>query len=313
MGELAPRAPVPWFSRMRVLPLVLLSLAAAQAPQPRATFSSRADLVVVHVTVLDKRAGFVSGLPRDVFTVQENGRPQPIAFFEHEDTPVTVGLVIDSSQSMAPRRDAVIAAGMAFAASSHPGDELFTVNFNEHVWPGLPKGLAFTRDHAELRNALSKSGSRGKTALFDALQAALRHLDGGSEPRKVLIVVSDGGDNASSATFEQVLDAALRRDVVIYAIGLAHPDDDGANPEVLKKLAEVTGGEAFFPKSNKHIAPAMERVARDIRSSYTLGFVPSAEQATLSPRRIRVDVKPDGEHKFSVRARTLALAPGDSR
>jgi VWFA-related protein len=313
MRELAPRAPVPWFSRMRVLPLVLLSLAAAPAPQPRATFSSRADLVVVHVTVLDKRAGFVSGLPRDVFTVQENDRPQPIAFFEHEDTPVTVGLVIDSSQSMAPRRDAVIAAGMAFAESSHPGDELFTVNFNEHVWPGLPRGLAFTRDHAELRDALAKSGSRGKTALFDALQAALRHLDGASESRKVLIVVSDGGDNASSATFDQVLDAALRRDVVIYAIGLAHRDDDGANPEVLKKLAAVTGGEAFFPKANKHIAPAMERVARDIRSSYTLGFVPSAEQASSSPRRIRVDVKADGERKFTVRARTLALAPGDSR
>ena len=298
---------------MRVLSLVLLSLAAAQSPQPRATFSSRADLVVVHVAVLDKRAGFVAGLPREVFTVHEDGRPQPIKFFEHEDTPVTVGLVIDSSQSMAPRRDAVIAAGMAFAESSHPGDEMFTVNFNERVWRGLAKEHPFTRDHEELRDALAKTGSRGKTALFDALQSALEQLDAGSESRKVLIVLSDGGDNASRATFDQVLDGALRRDVVIYAISLAHPDDDGANPEVLKKLAEVTGGEAFFPRANKDITPAMERIARDIRSSYTLGFVPLAERAASTPRRIRVYVRPDGEHKFTVRARTLVLAPGDSR
>src|SRR5512138_2607527 len=128
---------------MRVLAAALVAL-AAQIPQERATFSSRSDLVVVHVSVLDRHAGFVGDLPRDAFEVREDGRPQPISFFEHEDNPVSVGLVIDNSGRMAPRRDAVVAAGMAFAASSHPADEMFALNFNERVWPGLPEGRDFT-------------------------------------------------------------------------------------------------------------------------------------------------------------------------
>src|SRR5688572_12995057 len=138
---------------------------------------------------------------------------------------------------MAARRDAVIAAGLAFAASSHPADELFTVNFNERVWPGLPSGRPFTSDRGELRAALARSTARGQTALFDALLAALQQLDRGAQPRRVLIVVSDGGDNASRARFADVLDAALRRDVVIYTIGLADRDDRDAKPKLLRELS----------------------------------------------------------------------------
>src|SRR5262245_19491254 len=202
-------------------PFLMLLLTLLQAP----AFKSSADLAVVHVSVVDKQAGFVAGLPRDAFAVFEDGRPQRIAFFENDDTPVSVGLVIDSSQSMMPRRNAVIAAGMAFAESSHPDDESFTLNFNDRVWPGLPDGQAFTSDHAELHDALNRSGSRGMTALFDAMTAGLTHLDGGARTRKILIVVSDGGDNASRARYEDVLDAALRRDVVIYAVGIVNPED----------------------------------------------------------------------------------------
>src|SRR5438477_12881391 len=113
---------------------LLLAALLTQDPQPRAAFSSRSELIVLRVSVVDRRAGFVSGLPREAFAVQEDGRPQSIEFFENEDTPVTVGLLIDSSGSMQHRRDGVIAAGMAFAESSHPADELFTLNFNDQVW-----------------------------------------------------------------------------------------------------------------------------------------------------------------------------------
>src|SRR6187397_1263114 len=136
----------------------ILSLLVQAPAQARPAFSSRSELVVLRVSVVDRRAGFVSGLPREAFTVQEDGRPQPIQFFENEDTPVTVGLVIDCSGSMQTRRDGVIAAGMAFADSSHPADELFTLNFNEKVWPGLD-GQAFTSDREELRQALNRSTS----------------------------------------------------------------------------------------------------------------------------------------------------------
>src|SRR5687767_4000227 len=182
---------------MRLAALLLLSVLGPlqeKVPQERPAFSSRTELAVLHVSVLDRQAGFVPGLPREAFTVEENGRLQPIAFFENDDAPVTVGLVLDNSGSMQPRRDDVIAASLAFASSSHPADEMFTINFNERVWPGLPPGRAFTSDLAELRDALGRSRARGQTALFDGIDAALRHLARGQKSRKVLVVVSDGGD-----------------------------------------------------------------------------------------------------------------------
>ena len=159
---------------------------------------------MLHVSVVDRHAGFVSGLPRDAFVVHEDGRPQPIEFFENEDTPVTVGLVIDSSGSMLPRRDGVIAAGMAFAGSSHPADELFTLNFNEQVWPGLPPGQPFTTRSRRAANARSiDPAARGQTALFDAIAPGCGSSSEGTETRKVLVVVSDGGDNASRDAFRR--------------------------------------------------------------------------------------------------------------
>ena len=295
---------------MRVAAL-LIGVLIAQDPGPRPTFSSRADLVVLQVSVVDRRAGFVAGLPREAFVVRENGREQPIAVFEPDDTPVTAGLVIDNSTSMVPRREAVRAAGLAFAESSHPDDELFTINFNEAVWPGLPPGQPFTSDHAALRAALARSTARGKTAFFDGLMAALRHIDRGTQPRKVLLVVSDGGDNASRARFPEVLDGALRRDVVIYTICLADPHDREAKPKLLRELAKVTGGESFFPTSNDDITPTFERIARDIRSSYTVGYAPGPPAGAGARRKIEVDLRGRQYDKYAVRTRSLYIAPED--
>jgi len=270
------------------MPLLLFLQLLTQSAQARAAFASSSELAVLHVSVADKHAGFVSGLPRDAFAIYEDGQPQPIAFFEHEDTPVSVGLVIDSSQSMLPRRDAVIAAGMAFAESSRPDDEIFTLNFNERIWPGLPEGQRFTSDHAELHAALNRAGTRGQTALFDAIRAGLIHLDAGVKPRKVLIVVSDGGDNASRTNYAEVLDAALRRDIVIYAVGIFDVNDREAKPEILRELAAATGGEARFPRTLEEVAPALERIARDIRQRYTIGYIPVNPRPDPGYRNVRV-------------------------
>ena len=293
---------------MLLFPLLIVLAQSQAAP----AFKSSTDLAVVHVSVVDKHAGFVSGLPRDAFAVYEDGRPQPIAFFENEDTPVSVGLVIDSSQSMLTRRDGVIAAAMAFAESSHPDDEMFTLNFNERVWPGLPEGQAFTSDHAQLHDALNRSTARGQTALFDAIHTGLTHLDGGAKTRKVLIVVSDGGDNASRMRYEDVLDEALRRDVVIYTVGIYDGYDRDAKPEVLRALAATTGGEACFPKRLDEVAPALERIARDIRSSYTIGYVPP-DGGKAGQRRIRVDVQPSGGRRLAVRTRSAYVKDSEAR
>ena len=295
---------------MRIAAL-LLGLLIAQTPGSRPTFSSGADLVVLQVSVVDRHAGFIAGLPRDAFVVRENGRVQPIAVFDQDDTPVTVGLVIDNSTSMVPRRDAVMAAGLAFAQSSHPEDELFTVNFNENIWPGLPPALPFTNDRTMLRQALARSTARGKTAMFDGLLAALDHAARGTQPRKVLVLVSDGDDNASHADFPKVLDAALRRDVVIYTMCLADGNTRDAKPAVLRELAKVTGGESFVPKSNDEITPTFERIAKDIRSSYTIGYAPPPDGGHGVRRRIEVSLQGRQYEKFSVRSRSLYIAPED--
>ena len=290
-----------------MLCLLFLSVLAQDAP-PRAAFSSRSDLVVLRVSVVDRRAGFVSGLPREAFVVHEDGRPQPIQFFENEDTPATVGLLIDSSGSMQPRRDSVIAAGMAFADSSNPADELFTLNFNESVWPGLLPGHPFTSDRDELRRALDRSTARGETALFDAIAIGLRHLDAGHRTRKVLVVVSDGGDNASHTRFDEVLDAALRKDVVIYAIGIYDPGNRDAKPGLLRQLADATGGEAFFPHTNAEVIPFLERIARDIRSGYTVGYVPAAGAENRARRSVHVDVRSPNGRRLAARARSSYIS-----
>jgi len=280
--------------------------AFSQESAPK-VFSARSEVVVVHVTVTDGKSRPVAGLPREAFTLYEDGRSEAVTFFHNEDNPVTVGLVLDCSGSMQQKREAVIAAGLTFAQSSHPKDEMFTVNFNENVWDGLPPSMPFTTNVDDLRAALGRTTARGKTALFDGLRVALKRLNDGHQQKKVLILVSDGGDNASSSKFEDVLGLALRMDALIYAISMPDQYDTDAKPDVLKKLARATGGEVFFPRKLEDVTEVLERIAHDIRSGYTLGYSPSREAAGY--RAIRVDVKSTDGKKLSVRARSGYVAP----
>ena len=288
---------------------ILVCASAAQQPASqdpsRKVFSSKSEIVMVHASVRDHKR-LITGLPREAFSVFENGKPQTVAYFENEDHPVTVGLVVDSSGSMQRKRDAVIAAGLAFAKSSHPQDEMFTVNFNEQVWTGLPPSIPFTTDFEELRRALLRSGARGQTALFDAISLALKHLQDGHEEKKVLVVVSDGGDNASRTTYSDVLDAALRANAVIYTIGVYDEYAEDAKPEVLKKIAASTGGTSFFPKDPSEATRILEQIAAEIRSGYTLGYEPAATGPGF--KTIRVEVHPPDGRKLTVRARSGYVA-----
>ncbi len=290
------------------LPVLVLA-STPQEPaheSPRKVFSSKSEVVMVHVSVRDRKSRLVPGLARDAFSIFENGQPQTLTYFENEDRPVTVGLVIDSSGSMQRKRDDVIAAGLAFAKSSHPDDEMFTVSFNEQVWNGLPPSVPFTTDFEELRRALLRSGARGQTALFDAVKAALVHLEQGHEEKKMLIVVSDGGDNASKTTYADVLDMALRMDAVIYTIGVYDEYAQDAKPELLRKLAESTGGAAFFPTNPVETTQILERIAAEVRSGYTLGYSPTASAPGF--HAIRVVVRPADGKKLTVRARSGYVA-----
>jgi Ca-activated chloride channel homolog len=286
--------------------------AAQTASDPgSASFSADVDLVVLQATVTHEKGGFVSGLGQANFQVFEEGRPQTIRLFQHEDVPVAVGLVVDNSGSMGRKRKDVTAAALAFVRSSNPRDQMFIVNFNERVSFGLPNTKLFSARPPELEKALNGVPAFGKTALYDAIRAGLDHLEKATLDKKVLIVISDGGDNASRHTLAQVLEAAERSDVIVYTIGLFDEFDEDSNPGVLKKLARTTGGEVFLPQATPMVVEICERIAADIRNQYTIGYVPSNRRFDNAYRRIRVVATGPHGHKYQVRTREGYLAaPG---
>ena len=270
----------------------------AEAP----VLSVKTDLVTLAVTVVDRDGTFVAGLQREHFTVYDNGEPRPIEFFTTEDLPATIGLVIDSSGSMRGGREQVTAAAMAFAGLSHPLDEMFTINFNERVWPGLPPGLAFTADRDQLQAALAHAPAQGMSAVYDAVDLALAHLERGTRDRKALIIVSDGGDNASAHRVDDVLEEARRSMATIYAVRLYDPDDHDARPGVLKRLAQATGGEAFTPHAASDTVRAFVQIARELRSGYTIAIQPP-DSLDHGFRSIRVDVDAGDGRRLVARTR----------
>jgi VWFA-related protein len=305
--------------------VVLLSTLTGRAqeaePQPaQPTFSTESQLVVLHVAVRDRKGGYVGGLSQDSFRVTENKKPQEISFFHSQDAPVTVGLLIDSSGSMAPNREMVIAASLGFSKAMNPQDEFFVLGFNEGLHTPLPSERPFTHEEPVLRVALVQAiKARGQTAIYNAVDAGLDYVQKGEYERQVLIVVSDGGDNASSITRQQVLAAAQASNAVIYTIALVDPMDTEADPGFLRELSEATGGVAFRPKNVSEITELLQLVARDIRNMYTIGFVPSQTRSITRDkrdkkddlRRVSVDVRLPSGQKLAVRTRRAYLAGAD--
>jgi VWFA-related protein len=265
-------------------------------------------LVVLQATVTDRQGSVVTNLGERDFQVYENGVPQHIQLFKNEDIPVAVGLVIDHSASMSPKLAEVTAAARAFVRSSNREDEVFVVNFNEIASLGLPPSVRFTDSTADLERAIMASPTRGQTALYDAIGKALEQLQTGSRDKKVLIVVSDGGDNASKLGLDQVMKLAEESSAVIYTVGLFDEQDSDRNPGVLKRVARATGGEAFLPGELGEVVAICERIARDIRHQYTFGYAPSNPARDGSYRAIRVLARSNGPGKLSVRTRKGYIA-----
>jgi Ca-activated chloride channel family protein len=283
--------------------LVAALLAGTVSAQQQPHFSSASsDLVVLAASVTDKDGGFVPDLEQSRFTVFDNGQRQPTAFFSSEDTPVSVGLIIDNSGSMRAKAGAIVAATLAFARDSHPDDELFALAFNDGVQE-VVQGRRFllASDLTALHAAMATLRPDGRTSLYDAIMAGLDRFDETSRARKVLIVMSDGGDNESTATLEGVLERARRSDATIYTIGLFASDDPDANPGVLKQLAQTTGGERFLPQSEGPLLLACQQIARDIRSAYTIAFEPSKLDGTY--HKIRVEIDRGNGRRLNVRTR----------
>jgi len=287
---------------------VVASLAAPAAQEPSFR-SASTELVVLPVVVSGKHGAYVSDLPRDRFAVYDNGRRMAIEFFSNEDSPVTIGLIIDASSSMRTKIGEVVAAALAFARSSNPDDELFALRFNDDVRNAVGKdGFLLAGDHDALSGALLSIRSEGRTALYDALLAGLDRLDEGRRARKALVLISDGGDNASAAKLDAVLQRARKSNAAIYTIGLFDADDPDRNPGVLKSLARETGGERFLPGSAGPLMTACQHIAREIRAGYTIGYAPPDRDGNF--HRVRVQIEPADPRHLDIRTRPGYFAAG---
>jgi VWFA-related protein len=274
-------------------------------------FRAASDLVVIHANVFDRRSDAVPNLPQTAFQVLEDGRPQTITFFSNEDVPVAVGLIIDNSGSMITRRDMVLAGTQAFAESSHDEDELFTVVFNEEVHFGLPATVDFTRNRPQILASLTQFPTGGKTALHDAVVAGLEHLLEASHQKRVLVVLTDGDDNASQHSDDDMIERARRSDALIYVVSTAELGSNVGNPGLLKKLAEVSGGVAYRPETEAEVVEAFMTIAENIRRGYSIGYVPTNTARDGRLRRLKVTVNAPGFKNPKVNSRDGYLAPRD--
>ncbi|MGA3168187.1 MAG: VWA domain-containing protein [Terriglobia bacterium] len=305
---------------------------AAQAPQPATpgtpqaqkkgkeyTINVDVNLVVLHATVLDKKGRMVNDLGQTDFRVVEDGIAQKLSVFSHADIPVTMGIVIDDSGSMKEKRESVNASAVTFVKTSNPSDQVFVVNFNDVYYLDTPGDFASNIE--DLKSALDKIDSRGGTALYDAVYASIDHLKLGNRDKKVLLVITDGEDNASRYTFDELMARAQKSNAVVYTIGLLGSEEPGGlfkihggeahrAAKVLEKIAEATGGVPYFPKSLDEVESTCRQIARDIRNQYTLAYYPTNAKKDGTFRNVRVEAfLPTSKAKLVVRTRPGYYAP----
>ncbi len=276
-----------------------------------AQFRSDIRLVVLHASVTDKKGKLVNNLDRRDFKVFENGQPQEVKIFRHEDVPVSLGIIIDDSGSMSTKRSRVEAAALEMVRNSNHQDEVFIVNFNDDAFLDVP----FTNDIHKLQQGLARIDSRGGTAMRDALSMSLDYeRKSAKKDKKALLIITDGNDNASNITLEKVVARANQSDALIYAIGLFTEEEKheaGKARRALRELTAATGGLVFYPKEVGEVQAMAVEVARDIRSQYTIAYTPSVQALDGSYRQIKVTVEAPG--KPVVRTRSGYYATPDSQ
>lgn len=282
---------------------------ATEPPQQPYTLTATAELVLLDVSVRDQKGGRVTGLARNNFQVYENGKLQTIAQFARDDAPVTIGLVIDTSGSMLQKYQEVATAALVLIQASNRNDEVFVVNFGDRVSCGLPENIPFTDDIGQLRAALSRGAPEGKTALYDAVVLSLNQLKKGTRGKGALVLVSDGGDNASTHGSQDAMQMVQEARATIYTIGIFDESDRDRNPGLLRRIAQVSGGEAFLPEQVSDVVSVCRQIAGEIRSRYTIGYVPVRFGDKGSLRKIKVVASHSGGRRLVVHTRRSYMLP----
>jgi Ca-activated chloride channel family protein len=286
--------------------VLLAALAAAQTPPPTvqddsATFKLDTQLVPLYVSVVDKNGKMVTNIPQSAFKVFENNVEQTLKIFNREDVPVSMGIIIDNSGSMREKRPKVAAAALELIKASNPQDEVFIVDFNDVAYLDAP----FTNNIKKLEQVLDKIDTRGGTAMRDAISMSIDYAKSeGKKQKKVLLVITDGNDNTSNETLEQLVRKARQSEVLIYCIGLLNdeePREGRAAKHALKVLAEASGGLDYYPKTLSEVENITPQIAHEIRNQYILAYSPTNTALDGSFRAIKVTVNAPGHPTVRVR------------
>lgn len=286
----------------------------SQQPQPGSsgayTLHVDAEEVVLNCTVLDSKRELVNDLTKSNFKVFEDKSLQTVLSLQHQDTPVSIGLLVDNSGSMASKRAAVASAALDLVKASNPQDETFLINFSDQAYLDQD----FTSDLDKLQNGLSHLSQSGGTALYDTIVTAAGKMErSATRPRKVLIVITDGDDNSSKLTLDNAIQSVQdMQGPIIYSIGLLFGGDKSRHARRdLEALSSETGGIAFFPGSLKDIDSVAAEVARDIRNQYAIAYH-SPKASAGGYHTVKVEAHAQGHGKLTVYTRSGYLSKQSS-
>lgn len=283
---------------------LLAGLALAPAVFAQADFRADTRLVVLHASVVDNKGNLVTNLPREAFKVYENGVEQKLRVFRREDIPISLGLIVDNSGSMRNKRQKVEAAAIAMVKSSNRDDEVMVVNYNDEAYEDVP----LTNDIRKMEEGLSRIDARGGTAMYDAISMTVDRLkEKGKRDKKVILLITDGNDNASITKLEDLVRKLSSGDsqVVVHIIGILEEEDRREARKAkraIEQIAMATGGLYYFPKDLAEVEKISQQVAEDIRSQYVLAYSPTIQELDGSFRQIKVTAS--GPNKPVVRTRS---------
>lgn len=276
-------------TRLLILILALLSIAPALRAQNRGfKLNVEVNLVEVHVSVVDDKDHPVGNMNKENFRLLEDRVEQDISVFKHEDIPVSLGLVIDNSRSIERLKPRLDAAALSFVRKGNPEDETLVVHFDDTAWLARD----FTHTISQLEDTLTSVKPFGQTAIYDALILALDHMRCARLEKKAILLITDGEDNVGQHTLEEAIAVTKRVHVAVYAVGLISESGGKKAEASLTRIAEASGGRAYFPKTVDEARTAMERVARDLREQYTLGFFSTNPRADASWRSLHIELIP---------------------
>ncbi len=291
----------------------------AKNPETESAVDRRANirvdttLVLIPVTVTDPMGRFVTGLDKENFKISEDKVEQEIADFSSEDAPLSVGIVFDTSGSMGAKLMKSREAVTQFMKTANPQDEFFLIQFNDRPELMIP----FTTETEEIQNRLTFTQSKGRTALLDGVYMAMNHMKKAHNPRKAILIISDGGDNSSRYTESEVKNAVKEADVQIYAIGIFEPlsargrtPEEAAGPSLLAEITELTGGRHYAVENLAELPDVAAKIGIELRNEYVLGYAPKNAARDGKYRRVQVKlIKTTGLPQLKAMFRTGYYAP----